>query len=422
MNRPAVSVVVPFKGSLPDAERVIGQLLKLHLRDGDELLVMDNSPRYVVPAEGSVRVHRADARASSYYARNEGAEAARNEWLLFVDSDCLIPATLLDDYFLATPGERCGIVAGELIAAAGQTAFTARYESDRGHLEVAQHMSMGPGPTGITANLLVRRATWRDLGGFHEVRSGADLEFCWRAQEIGWTVEYRPEARVEHLHTERLRDLLRKARRYGPGQAWVNRRFTNSSPPPRIASQLGRAVAGSVVWFVSGQFQRAAYKAMDGLWSAAFATGYWFDDNRPRPLSSSTHRHEKAVGVALAFPAADGAVESDHRGGRVVSIRRPIRVRRSELVRTTVDYLEDTTDVERLGALLRITLRHPVRCALYVHRFRGAEPKLRELAPAAAVITWNPTDELVALDPESELLQRRLAELTGYVKRRRDGS
>jgi glycosyltransferase involved in cell wall biosynthesis len=422
MSRPPVSVIVPFKGTRLDAERVVAQLKGMAVTPGDEFLLVDNSPRPIAVSEGTIRVLRAEARASSYYARNEGAQAARNEWLLFVDSDCLIPATLLDDYFSERPGEESGIVAGELVAASGQTAFTARYERSRGHLEVAQHMSMGPGPTGITANLLVRRATWSDLGGFHEVRSGADLEFCWRAQEIGWTLDYRPEARVEHLHTERLGDTLRKARRYGPGQAWVNRRFSNSAPPPRLASQVGRAVAGSMVWFVSGQFQRAAYKAMDGLWSVAFATGYWLDDNRPSPLLSAPHQHEQVVGVAVAFPAADGTSASPVRAGRVVAVRRPTRVRRSRLATTTIDYLEDTTVVERLGALCRIVVRHPVRCARDVRRYRGVGPRLRELAPAAAAVNRKRTDELLALDSESELLQVRLAELTGYVKRRRDGS
>ncbi len=51
--------------------------------------------------------------------------------------------------------------------------------------------------------MLVRRDVWEWLGGFHEgVRSGADVEFCWRVQDADWSLEHRPEARVEHVVRE----------------------------------------------------------------------------------------------------------------------------------------------------------------------------------------------------------------------------
>jgi GT2 family glycosyltransferase len=280
-----VTVVVPFLGDAADAARVSEQLEGLERLPGDELILVDNSPAPVATAGGAVRVVRAGARASSYYARNEGAKAANNDWVLFVDSDCLLPATLLADYFDGEPADACGVIAGELEAAPGQTAFTAQYERDRGHLEVAQHMDWGPGPAGITANMLVRREAWAGVGGFCEVRSGADMEFCWRAGAAGWTVEYRPQARVQHLHTERLRTMLRKARRYGPGQAWLNRRFPGTSPPPPVARQVGRAIAGTLVWTLTFRFRRAAYKALDGLWSVAYGWGYRFGDNEAAAMS-----------------------------------------------------------------------------------------------------------------------------------------
>lgn len=285
--RPPVAVIVPFKGSRDDAKRVSDQLLGLKRGPDDELIIADNNGSDAATSGLGVTVVRADRIASSYYARNTGASFASAPWLLFVDSDCILPPTLIDDFGLDDVPDDCGIVAGELEAAREQTEFVAAYERSRGHLEVEQHMQMGPHPAGITANLMVRRDALDALGGFVEVRSGADLEFCWRAQDAGWGLVFQPRACVEHLHTSRVRDLLRKARRYGPGQAWVNDLYPGSSPPPKVGRSLTRAVAGAVAFPLLLQPRRGAYKALDGLWIASYAFGYRRGDNRAGPIGSS---------------------------------------------------------------------------------------------------------------------------------------
>ncbi len=282
MGRPRVSVVVPFGGAPHEAGALASALAELDLGPDDEVVVADNGPlpsRPPLPARA--RLVAAPARRSSYYARNVGAAAADGEWILFLDADCRPPATLLDDYFREPVAERHGLLAGEVEGVGAETGLAARYLVARRHLEVAPHLTKGPHPAGVTANLMVRREAWAELGGFHEVRSGADLEFCWRAAEAGWELEYRPEAKVGHVHTGQLRPALQRAWRYGAGQAWLNRAYPGSSPPPRAARQLGRALGGSVVWTATARFERARFKALDGLWESAFAAGYRWGDNQP---------------------------------------------------------------------------------------------------------------------------------------------
>ena len=287
MARPAVSVIVPFKGSPGEAAALVATLRGLELGPDDELLVVDNCPRPTVAGVPGVDVVRADRLASSYYARNAGAGRAANDWLLFLDSDVVPPATLLDDFFSEPIPERCGIVAGEVDGAPGQQALTARHARSRNHLGVeANLLHHGPHPAAGTANLMVRRDLWRRLDGFAEVRSGADLELCWRAQDAGWGFVLNRAARVQHLHAEGLGPTLRKARRYGAGQAWSNRRYPGSAPPPPVLRQVARAFAGIVVWTVSLRFERAAFKALDGASALAFAHGYHLGDNQPPRLES----------------------------------------------------------------------------------------------------------------------------------------
>ena len=85
-ERPPVSIVVPFGGGEHDARELFAALARIELRDGDELIVADNTIGGMPAAPSSIRVVRAVAQRSSYHARNVGAEAARNDWLLVMDA------------------------------------------------------------------------------------------------------------------------------------------------------------------------------------------------------------------------------------------------------------------------------------------------------------------------------------------------
>lgn len=296
MTRPAVTIIMPFSGTVAEARGALASLAAIERGSADNAFLVDNSPRAVVPPGRAARVIRADRLASSYYARNVGAAQARTEWLLFLDADTRPPASLLEDYFSIPIPDRCGIVAGEVDAASGQRALVARHASSRRHLGVAANLlHHGPYEAGGTANLLVRRLAWEELGGFREVRSGADLEFCWRAREAGWEFALNAQARVEHVHAETLAGAVRKAARYGAGQRWSERQWPGSAPRPPLLRRLGRALAGSAVWLLRLRFERAAFKALDGAWALAFAAGYYLGDNQPRPLPGAIARSREGL-------------------------------------------------------------------------------------------------------------------------------
>src|SRR5512146_2181460 len=101
---------------------------RLRLRPGDELVLADNTIDGVAAeAAGSeVRVVAAQLERSSYHARNAGAEAARCDWLLYMDADCVPAPDLLDVYFATAIPDDCGWIAGGVRPADGQTATVAR--------------------------------------------------------------------------------------------------------------------------------------------------------------------------------------------------------------------------------------------------------------------------------------------------------
>ena len=273
----AVSVIVPFAGELDSAAAAIASLRRLDLGDGDEVILVDNTPGEIVPAtvDAAIQVVRAPQRQSAYYARNAGAARAGGEWLLFLDADCVPAPSLIADLFAPEPGERVGVLAGEVTGDPSQTALTARWSRSRRGLRTAQETRRGPAPApgGVTANMAVRRAAWDEAGGFPgDVRSDADVELCWRIQAAGWELAYRPEALVVHRDPDRVGAIWRQAVGYGAGRRWIGRLHPGAGERPPLLAPLVRAVGGALVWAVTLRFERAAFKLLDGV----AALGLWW--------------------------------------------------------------------------------------------------------------------------------------------------
>ena len=196
-----------------------------------------------------------------------------------MDADCVPPAELIERYLDPVPGERTGILAGAVRAAPGDS-LAARYAASRGHIDERFHLEHGPYPAGVTANLMVRREAFAEVGGFEGgIRSGGDVDFCWRVQRAGWGLEHRPEAAVGHRHPDEVARILAKARRHMTGRAWVNSRWPGALPRPPIARPFLRGPLVAAWWGVRGDRERARFKLIDIQLAAASLRGYWRGDN-----------------------------------------------------------------------------------------------------------------------------------------------
>jgi len=272
--RPGVSVIVPFRGDETAAERLIASLQRLDLREGDEVIVADNSDTGVVPAVGSIRAVRAVGERSSYHARNVAAACATGEWLLFTDADCVPDPGLVDAYSTEPVDKRVGALAGTVISDPGQRHFLARYATDRGFLDQEGGLHTAE-DAAATANLMVRRTAFDEVGGFVEgIRSGGDVDFCRRIATAGWRIERRPDAQVVHLHRESLPDLLGSIARYASGASWLDQRYPGSAPEWPLVPGLmhcGRDIATELA---HRRFEQAAFRGIDGLGLFAHVIGY----------------------------------------------------------------------------------------------------------------------------------------------------
>ena len=276
-RRPAVSVVVPFRGDAAAARRLREAVGRLELRAPDELIVADNSDDGAAAdvLSGAAVVVPATGERSSYHARNVGAREGGGDWLLFLDADCTPAPDLIEAYFADPPSERSGALAGQVIADPDQRAFAARYARSRRFLD--QHQGLHDSATGAaaTANLLVRRAAFEPVGGFAEgIRSGGDFDLCRRLLAGGWTIEPRPCAVVSHRHRESPVELLHVIARYGAGARWLNQRYPGSSPRWPLREGLTGSVRDVAINLAHGRVEEASFRAFDGVGLVAHAIGY----------------------------------------------------------------------------------------------------------------------------------------------------
>jgi glycosyltransferase involved in cell wall biosynthesis len=275
--RPAVSVVVPFRGDKTAAERLVASLRCLDLRDGDELIVADNTAdgaaRWM--ARDGLRVVRAARERSAYHARNEGARIATADWILFLDADCRPEPALLATYFSEPIPSDCGAVAGQIIGEPGQRSLAARYARSRNLFDHADGLIRADGGGAAAGNLLVRRAAFERIGGFTEgIRSGGDLDLCRRLSAGDLRLEFRRAAVVHHRHRATLASLLGAVARYGAGSRWLNERYPGTSPAWPLRYGLAATARDIVARLRARQVEEAVFRGVDGLGLLAHRVGY----------------------------------------------------------------------------------------------------------------------------------------------------
>jgi GT2 family glycosyltransferase len=456
VTRPTVSVVMPFAGDAAAAAAAIGALSALVTRPGDELILADNSSTGFGSAADSslavagIEVVHAGAEHSPAHARNAGAEEARGEWVLFLDSDCRAPGGLLDAYFELPVDSQVGALAGEVAPELTGPTLASRYGASRGFLSQEAHLAHPYLPRAVAANLLVRRAAFEQIGGFYEgVRAAEDTDFSWRLQKAGWRLELRPGARVEHRYRATLGELRRQWRGYAAGRAWLGRRYDGFTPQPAVARARGRAlsslrgvrplsrmhptagrrpgggrpVGGTGVALVPaapvprGRIEAVRHLAIDGLLAAEELVGLALSNRPTRPPTTGPAPPVRVVLIAERFPArADPLVDFARRleQARVEAAARPESVNLQAARSLVVDYREDEGAAARLVSLASLVLRHPFRCVRDLAGRSLGDPSLASLAPAVRRLHPDGDARLHALGPgRPQRTAARLASLSG---------
>lgn len=187
-----------------------------------EILVCDNGStdgtaalvRQMAGSLPELRLVDASARRGPAAARNIGAAAARGKLLLFCDADDVIAPGWVNA--LCDAAANADLVAGTL-----EGRLLNRDHRAAVSWEVSSEITVAwwpRYPAGATSNMAVRTSVFHAVGGFDEpLRTGEDIDLCWRVQLAGYSFARSRAAVVHSRQREGRRAVFRQAFSYGAG-------------------------------------------------------------------------------------------------------------------------------------------------------------------------------------------------------------
>ncbi len=196
------------------------------------------------------------------FARNTAAQLATGEALLFCDADDLAAPGWLAA--MATALEQAEFVAGALEHDHLNPAWavTARGRQQVSGLERLWYVDFRPYAFG--ANLGIRRELHNQLGGFDSSfdRSAEDIDYCWRAQELGLQLHFVPSAIMHYRLRDTLGGIFRQAQIYGEGQTqlyhkWRNRGMPEVGPAWKVGAKSWLAMTTRFPLMLRGKVDQA---------------------------------------------------------------------------------------------------------------------------------------------------------------------
>jgi glycosyltransferase involved in cell wall biosynthesis len=211
MVNPLVSVIIPHYNDLDHLRCCLESLRNQSLsKDRYEVIVADNNSVGGVTAvkriASDVTVVPAPEQGAGP-ARNAGAANARGAHLAFIDSDCIADKRWLEEGIVALAG--FDYVGGQVITTIGDAeqltpaqAFEAVFAFNfKKYIEKDRFSGSG--------NLFVPRAVFAEVGGFR-ARVAEDIEWCQRANAMGFRLGYAERAIVYHPARREWSELKRR--------------------------------------------------------------------------------------------------------------------------------------------------------------------------------------------------------------------
>jgi mycofactocin glycosyltransferase len=293
-----VTVVIPVQDNACGVRRLLTALRGMRVIVVDDGSATPLTQFDFAGMHNDVQVLRHDRRRGPAAARNTGMTACSTDFVAFLDSDVVPRRGWLE----ALLGHFCdpavALVAPRIVGLREPDNLIARYEAVRSSLDLglreAPVVPYGTVSYVPSAAIICRRSVFKQVGGFDEtLRSGEDVDLCWRLVEVGARLRYEPIALVAHDHRTQLREWVSRKSFYGGAAAPLSVRHPGKTAPLVIsgwtlvawmllamgssigylasilvATITGRRIAKSLS-NVETEPREVAVVAAHGLWSAA---------------------------------------------------------------------------------------------------------------------------------------------------------
>ncbi len=225
-NHPFVSIIIPVRNRPDEIKACLESLLVLdYPSDKLEIIVVDDASTDHTPSivkQFNVRLIQLETNQKAPYCRNLAAGKAKGDILAFIDSDCIADKGWLSHLVQAFLDPKVGIVGGR-VDGFFKTSRLDRYEQVNSSLIIGTHIKRSGDANKFfyvpSCNLLVKKDLFLTLGGFNpKLAVGEDVDLCWRIQNAGSEVEFRPNGTVFHRHRNKLAPFCQRRFDYGTSE------------------------------------------------------------------------------------------------------------------------------------------------------------------------------------------------------------
>ena len=231
------SVIVPVYNRPEEVKELLESLTRQTFTDFEVVVVEDGSAvpcRDVVEAFAGVLQVRYFAKANSGpgQTRNYGAERAAGDYLIILDSDCILPPGYFEAVEEELQREPADVFGGPDRAHPSFTdmqkainyAMTSFFTT--GGIRGGKKKMDKFYPRSF--NMGVRRAVYAALGGFSRMRFGEDIDFSIRVFKGGYSCRLFPGAWVYHKRRVDLKKFFKQVHNFGMARINLYKKYPES--------------------------------------------------------------------------------------------------------------------------------------------------------------------------------------------------
>lgn len=231
------SVIIPVYNRPDEVDELLQSLTTQHFKDFEVVVVEDGS---TVPCKEIVDkyLEKLDIKYFSKpnsgpgQTRNYGAERSQGEYLIILDSDCILPEGYFDavedelrtqpaDAFGGPDRAHCSFTAIQKAINYSMTSFftTGGIRGGKKKMDKFYPRSF---------NMGVRREVYQSLGGFSKMRFGEDIDFSIRIFKNGYQCQLFPNAWVYHKRRTDLKKFFKQVHNSGIARINLYKKYPES--------------------------------------------------------------------------------------------------------------------------------------------------------------------------------------------------
>jgi GT2 family glycosyltransferase len=212
-SSPTVSVIIPAHDGGPKIRRCLQAILQATPRPEEIIVIDDGGPKgsLLPPESPGVKWIKNPVTLGPAHARNQGASAAQSDLLLFIDSDVVIPPTLIGrmvSCFRDHP--KIAALFGSYDDDPGENNFLSQYKNLFHHF--THQTSRQEAFTFWAGCGAIYRSVFLEMKGFDERYrrpSIEDIELGYRLKQAGYRIRLGKDLQVTHLKRWRFFSLLK---------------------------------------------------------------------------------------------------------------------------------------------------------------------------------------------------------------------